>query len=222
MSIVSSFMLGESVSALRFLDKRRARDVLEKDEIERFGSYTSRQILGSINHDFFKEGDDSEPEKLAVYLMISREIENVAKCARAIAEEVPKLEAPLDGSCTDRLGRLGVSASEILDSAMLSFFKRDSRAAEMTIDKSKEFSRLENLMMENWRHLAGTTFGVEQIVATVGAVESLKEVVRNSVEISSLVLSLTSDQFVRAEEAISSSVSGTELVLERDPINLFN
>ena len=222
MSIVASSMLEEAVSALRFLDKRRARDVLEKDEIERFGSYTSRQILGSINHDFFKEGDDSEPEKLAIYLLISREIENVAKFARAIAGEVSKLEVPLDGSSTDGLGKLGAAASEILDSAMLSFFKRDSQAAETTIGKSKEFSHFENRVIESSRRLAGTTFGAEQIVAIEGAVESLKAVLRNSVEISNLVLSLTTDQFVRAEEPISSSVSSTELVLERDPINVFN
>ena len=222
MSIVSSSMLEEAVAALRFLDKRRARDVLEKDEIERFGSYTSRQILGSINHDFFKEGDDSEPEKLAEYLLISKEIEGIASCARAIAQEATKLEIPLDGGSTDSLGKLGASASEILDSAVLSFFKRDSRAAEMTIDRAREFRRYEGLTLETYRHLAASASGVEQMVAFTGAFESLKAVVDHAVQISNLVLNLTTDQFVRTEQAFSPTITGSEQTLQRDPINVFN
>jgi phosphate uptake regulator len=221
MSIVSSSMLEEAISALRYSDKRRARDVMEKDEIERFGSYTSRQILGSINHDFFKEGDDSEPEKLAIYLMISREIESVAKCARDVARHALRLEAPLDGSSSESLGKLGSLTAEILDSAVLSFFKRDSRAVEITIDRSKEFWCLEEVTQENFRHLLDSSFGVEQIVAVVSALESMKDVISHSVEISNQVLNLTSDQYARAEDAISSPLSRGELVLERDPINVY-
>ncbi len=221
MSIVSASMLEESISALKFLDKRRVRDVLEKDEIERFGSYTSRQILGSINHDFFKEGDDAEPEKLAVYLLITREIACIAECARAIAIEASKLETALDESWAETLEKLGLVASEILDSSVLSFFKRDSRAAELTIDRAKEFPGLVDLALENSRRLMGTSAGIEQILVILETAQSLKDVIRHSVEISSLVLRLTTDQFVRTEEAVSSARTKGELLMERDPINVF-
>ncbi len=221
-SIVSSAMLEDAVSALRLMDKRRARDVMEKDEIERFGSYTSRQILGSINHDFFKEGDDSEPEKLAVYLMISQAIENVAKCARDVAEQAIRLEMPLETVSSESLGKLGSTASEVFDSAVLSFFKRDSRAAEVTIDKSKEFSNQEAIALDSYRRLSSLSSRAEQIIGLVSTVSSLKSVVRHSIELSNLVLSLTSSQYVRAEIALSTALSSGGLILERDQINVFS
>ena len=222
MSIVSSAMLEEAVSSLRLTDKRRAQDVIEKDEIERFGAYTSRQILGSINHDFFKEGDDSEPEKLAIYLMISRAIENVAKCARDIAEQAIRLEVSLDLVSSESLGKLGSTASEIFDSAVLSFFKRDSKAAEMTIDRSKEFSTQEAIALDSYRHVSSVSSRAEQIMALIGTVSCLKSVVHHSMELSNLVLSLTSSQYVRAEIALTTPISSGGLVLERDQINVFS
>jgi phosphate uptake regulator len=219
MSIVSSSMLEDAVGSLRFSDKRRAHDVMEKDEIERFGSYTSRQILGSINHDFFKEGDDSEPEKLAVFLMIARAIENVAQCARDVAEQAIRIDLPLDSRSAESVGWVGSAALEVFDSAVLSFFKRDSRAAEATADRSKEFSNQADVALDHIWQVAGSTIGVEQIIAVVRAVESMKTVVHHAMEISNLVLSLTPEQYVRTEAA---TVISSGLVLERDQINVFS
>jgi len=221
MSIVSSSMLEESIAAMKFYDKKRAREVMEKDEIERFGSYSSRQILGSINHDFFKEGDDAEPGRLAVQLMISRAIENVAKCAREIAEQALRLDSALDRATIESLNKLGGTASEMFDSAVLSFFKRDSRAAEVTIEKSKEFSLLERMAFEPDRSEDGIPLGASQIIAFVSATGSLKNVVYHSVEISNLVLSLTLEQYVRTEGGMS-TLSSSGLVLEGDPINVYS
>jgi phosphate uptake regulator len=220
MSIVSSTMLEDAVTSLRFGDKRKARDVIEKDEIERFGSYTSRQILGSINHDFFKDGDDSEPEKLAVYLMISKSIENVAGSAREVADQAARLEVSMDSSSSEALGRLGTLASEIFDSAVLSFFKRDSRAAEMTGERSRDFSNLEALARENL--LQSSSFSTSKILACASSMESLKNVVHHSIEISNLVLSLTTNQYVRREDPIRPTVSDGGLLLERNQVNVYS
>ncbi|HXQ92868.1 MAG TPA: PhoU domain-containing protein [Nitrososphaerales archaeon] len=202
MSIVSSAMLEDAVGALRLFDKKRAREVIEKDEIERFGSYTARHILGSINHDVFKEGDDAEPEKLAINLMISRAIENAAKCARDIAEQAIRMGSPLDDAKVESLNHLGECASEIFDSAILSFFKRDSRAAERTIERSKEYSVLERSITDLYRS-AHSTPGTEQIMALISSMGSLRNVVHHSMEISSLVLGLTTEQYVRNEEGLA-------------------
>jgi len=222
MSIVSSAMIEDSIAALKSLDKRLARDVVEKDEIQRFGSYTSRQILGSINHDFFNQGDDSEPEKLAIYLMIARAIENVSTCGRDIADQALKLEMPLDPKTAEEVGKIGSAVSEIFDSAILAFFKRDSRAAEVTIEKSKEFSMLVANLLESSRKTAVITPAVAaQLVALVSSLESMKTMVYHSIEVSDLVLSLTPEQYVRTEEAIP-TFSSSGLVLERDQINVFS
>ena len=55
----------------------------------------------------FKEGDDAEPEKLAINLMISRAIENSAKCARDIAEQAMRLGWPLEDAKVESLNNLG-------------------------------------------------------------------------------------------------------------------
>lgn len=220
MSIVSSAMLEDAIAGLRFADKRRAREVMDKDEIERFGSYTSRQILGSINHDYFKEGDDSEPERLAVYLLISKAIENVAKCARDVADQALRLEFPVDFKFADSAGKAGAAACEVFDSAVLSFFKRDTKAAESTIEKSKEFSTMVAAMMDSIRQMSLSSSGPSQVIAFLSTIESMKTVVNHSVEIANLVLSLSPDQYVRTE-AVPSLSSGP-LLLERDQINVFS
>lgn len=220
MSIVASSMLEDAISALRFADKRRARDVLEKDEIERFGSYTSRQILGSLSHDFFKEGDDFEPEKLMAYLMISRSIENVARCTRDVVEQALRMEFPLHPSNAEELGKVGAVASDIFDSSVLSFFKRDSRAAEITVDRGREFVNLVGLTVKNSRGRTSESLPTEENIALISALESLKTVVHHSAEISNLVLSLTSDQFVRNELPVQAI--GGELMLERDQLSVYS
>jgi phosphate uptake regulator len=210
MSIVSSAMLEDAVAALKFFDKKRARDVIEKDEIERFGSYTARHILGSINHDVFKEGDDAEPERLAINLMISRAMENSAKCSREIAKQTIQLRNPLDDPKIECIVRLGEDASEIFDSAILSFFKRDSKAAEKTIEISKDYANLERTMLEDLRSTASNASN-EQIIALINAIGSLKNIVQHSIEISSLVLGLTTEQYVRTEETIPALSAGSLL-----------
>jgi phosphate uptake regulator len=211
MSIVTSTILEDAIAGLRFFDKRRARDAVEKDEIERFGSYTSRQILGSINHDFFKEGDDSEPEKLAVYLMIARAVENIAGCARDIGEQTLRLDSALDSRSAENLGKIGVSASEIFDSAILSFFKRDSKTAESTLEKAREFMQLVGIALDGGRQNS-----TDRIIAIVGVIESMKSIVRHSTEMANLVLALTPDQYVRTEV-----ISNSPLLMERDQVNVF-
>jgi phosphate uptake regulator len=211
MSIVTSSMLEDAVAAIRFSDRRRAHDVLEKDEIERFGSYISRQIFGSLNHDSFKDEEDAEPEKLVIYLMISRAIENVAKSARDIADHGLRLKTPLNPASTEELGRVGEIAAEIFDSSVLSFFKRDSRAAEMTIDRAKEFASTAGLL----------SLPDNEISVLVGVLDSMKNVVRHSIEISNLVLSLTSDQYVRIESSVQ-SVAGGALMMERDQLSVYS
>ena len=202
MSIVSSAMLEDAIGSLKLFDKKRAKEVMEKDEIERFGSYTARHILGSINHDVFKEGDDAEPERLAINLMISRAIENAAKCAREIAEQSIRLSTQLDEAKGDSLNLLGESATEIFDSAILSFFKRDSRAAERTIERSKEYSNLERTITDGFR-AADSTSGTEPLIALISSMGSLRNVVMQATEISSLVLGLTTEQYVRNEEGLA-------------------
>jgi len=202
MSIVSSAMLEDAIGSLKLFDKKRAKEVMEKDEIERFGSYTARHILGSINHDVFKEGDDAEPERLAINLMTSRAIENAAKCAREIAEQSIRLSTQLDEAKGDSLNLLGESATEIFDSAILSFFKRDSRAAERTIERSKEYSNLERTITDGFR-AADSTSGTEPLIALISSMGSLRNVVMQATEISSLVLGLTTEQYVRNEEGLA-------------------
>jgi phosphate uptake regulator len=211
MSIVTSSMLEDAVAAIRFSDRRRAHDVLEKDEIERFGSYISRQIFGSLNHDSFKDEEDAEPDKLVIYLMISRAIENVAKSARDIADHSLRLKMPLNPASAEELGRVGEIAAEIFDSSVLSFFKRDSRAAEVTIDRAKEFANSAGLV----------SLPDNEVSVLVGALDSMKNVVRHSIEISNLVLSLTSDQYVRIESSVQ-SVAGGALMMERDQLSVYS
>jgi phosphate uptake regulator len=199
MSIVFSSMLEDAIASLISFDKKRALDVVQKDEIDRFASYASRHILGSLNHRVFKAGDDSEPEKLAVHLVIATAIQNAANCAREIASQVLRLDAPLDERNALELAKINETATSIFDSAVLSFFKRDSKAAEKTVESVKRFSDQERDFLET---LIRTKNGIrnDEIVALVSTLGSLKKIVRYSSDISAQVLGLSVEQFVEIED----------------------
>jgi hypothetical protein len=192
-------MREDAISSLISFDKKRALDVVQKDEIDRFASYAARHILGSLNHRVFKAGDDPEPEKLAVHLVIATTIQNAANCAREIASQALQLDAPVDERNALELARINEIATGIFDSAILSFFKRDCKAAEKTIETAKRFSDPEREFLEM---LISSRNGIrsEELVALVSTLGSLKKIVRYASDISAQVLGLSTEQFVEIED----------------------
>jgi len=216
MSIVFSSMREEAISSLASFDKKRALDVIQKDEIDRFASYAARHILGSLNHRVFKLGDDSEPEKLAVHLVISTAIQNAADCAREIASQTLRVNAPLNERNITDLRKINETATGIFDSAVLSFFKRDSKAAEKTIESAKKFPDLEREFLETLTRTKNGTSG-EELVALVSALESLKKIVHYASDISTQVLGLSTEQYVEIEDGrkVSNRLMMNEVPLVR-------
>ena len=216
MSIVSSTMLEDAVSSLRSLDRRRAHDVIEKDEIQRFGFYASRQILGTISHDLFKDGGDMlEPADLTVYLQVSKSIQYIADCARDIAQKATLLESPPSDNAVEYITRMSEFASEIFDAAVLSFFKKDSKAAERTIERSKNLVMLEREISSSTKGRMSTE-NVAQTFTIAGAVSSLARIIHFSRDMAELVLYLTSEQYVTVNNGTGSR--SASMLLKETPV----
>ncbi len=214
MSIVFSSMREDAMVSITSFDKKRAMDVVQKDEIDRFASYAARHILGSLNHRVFKEGDDSEPDKLAVHLVIARAIENAANCAREIASQVLNLEAPLDEFYRDELLAMNDAASGIFDSSVLSFFKRDTKAAEKTFESAKRFADQEREVLTAVRRMKNVG-GNDQLVAFVSTLDSLKKLVDCASEISEQVLGLSAEQYIEIQD---SRTVGRRMIMNEVPL----
>jgi len=197
MSIISSSMQEDAISSLKFLDKKRAHDLLEKDDIQRFGAYCSRQILGMISHDVFRDGGngDLETSNLCTDLVITRWIQEVASCAREIAHQTITLEAPLSQRAIEALTQMSEFALESFDSAVLAFFKKDSRATERVLARVNEFSIIESAASAQVLGKSASSEGAVQIFAFAEVVYSLRNVVRLSGEIAKEVLHLVYQQF---------------------------
>jgi phosphate uptake regulator len=200
LSSVSSLMLEESIDAFRTSNVNLAKSTIENFEAERFSYYVQRNILGSLGHTVFKDGDVSEPDELGILLLISRALLDSANCAKEIARQVASAGSP---SCEFEeavaINELKELVMKAYHSAVLSYFKQDARAAEETLEMTRLFkSRIENQVRGSMARK--TTWDSGWVFSFVSMLASLKKVSELSSEIAELVLELVQKNTV--EESV--------------------
>ena len=172
---------------------------MENFEAERFSYYVQRSIHGSLGHTNFKEGDISEPSELGVYLLISRAFLDSASCARDIARQVVASESKNSFEFDEALvvNQLKEFILQAYHSAVLSFFKRDQKSAEKTLEMASQFQKVEaEILKELGRK---TTINGDRLFALVAALSSLKKVSELTSEIAEHVMELLQERFVETE-----------------------
>ena len=209
MSVVSSETQRDALSALISFNRRSALEVNTRSEIERFNNYLNRQLLSSMNPDGSRHDEVSfTGTSFAEYFLLAKSICDSAASAKSIAELTMLLDRPLDGEATGDITRLGRFAGNLFDEALLAYFKKDLNAAEKLIENAKQFTPLEReFVVRN----AGKSFGQSHVISS--ALNSLKQIVRESAIISELVLGLTVNQITSTSSTSPPWQTGDDMMV---------
>jgi phosphate uptake regulator len=145
MSIITSSMHRDSMTALRELDHQLARAVIDTDtEVDRFNLYIIRQLkLAISNPRIIMEIGLSSARDCLGYRLITKSVERTADHAVSIAENVLLLKKRINEEILRKIENMSALAISMFDDAIDSLFKHDFNLAEIVIEKAQGVTKLE-------------------------------------------------------------------------------
>jgi len=193
MLVIATSMQKDAMLALQNHDKNVAEGVIERDnEVDRFGLYVIRQLNMSISQGIFRE-EVLEPQDLLGYTLVVRILERIADHSRRICEKIIEMEEPLRASDIDKILPIGEFALNMVDSAMLTLFKRDNVGADLLFDKKRQFSEMLTTVRESFHD----RLGAEEYHAVQLFLDSLARIVEYAGDIAEVVMNLTIERVVK-------------------------
>jgi phosphate uptake regulator len=187
MSIITSSMHRDSMTALRKLDHQLAKAVIDTDtEVDRFHLYIIRQLkLAITNPRIIKEIGLSNARDCLGYRLITKSVERTADHAVLVAENVLLLKKHIDDETLRKIEDMGTLAISVFEDAIDSLFKRDFNLAENVIEKAKEIASLEKEAV-----LSSQKIGIEEIASLRLLIESERRTAEYASDIAEIVLNL--------------------------------
>jgi phosphate uptake regulator len=145
MSIITSSMHRDSMTALKELDRQLAKAVIDTDtEVDRFNLYIIRQLkLAIANPRIITEIGLSGARDCLGYRLITKSVERTADHAVNIAENVLLLKKRTNEEILRKIENMSALAISMFDDAIDSLFKHDFNLAEIVIEKAKGVTKLE-------------------------------------------------------------------------------
>ncbi|MBC7129931.1 AbrB/MazE/SpoVT family DNA-binding domain-containing protein, partial [Candidatus Bathyarchaeota archaeon] len=145
MCFIAVSMHDDAMQALKTLDKKLAREVVQlDDEVDRFSLYIIRQLKAAVqNEKILKDIGLSNPRDCLGYRIIVKFVERIADHAIKIAENIPAIEERLDAVAVQRLEEMSQFARSVFEDSIKALFKGDYLMAEEVISKSKTITRME-------------------------------------------------------------------------------
>jgi phosphate uptake regulator len=187
MSIISSSMHKEALSALGKLDYQSAKAVIETDrEVNRFGLYIVRLLkLAVSNQRIVRDiGLNSQKECLG-YRLIAKSVERTADHATKMAENTLLLKEPVNEALFEHISQLSGLANSMFEHSMEALFKRDFNLAESVIEKLSQAHRLEKETV-----LITQSTNIEETVNLRLLIESVRRIAEYASDISEVVLNM--------------------------------
>jgi phosphate uptake regulator len=195
MLLISTGMLKDATQLLETQNNAQAEEVIQRDdEVDRFCLYAFRQLNSSIAREPATD-NALQPLDLLGYIQIARILERSGDNAVIIAREALESNKPLDGGAYARVANMSTFTSELLNLALLSLFKRDFKAADEVIDKSKSFAYMEADLLDEVRAMTSPDQRSLPVV-----VDSLRRMVDYSKDVAEIVLDLTVERVVQKKE----------------------
>jgi phosphate uptake regulator len=187
MSIITSSMHRDSVTALRELDHQLAKAVIGTDtEVDRFNLYIIRQLkLAVSNPRIIKEIGLSSARDCLGYRLITKSVERTADHAVSIAENVLLMKKRIDDEVLRKIENMSTLAISAFEDAIDSLFKHDFNLAENVIERTKEIVKLEKEAV-----LSSQKIGIEEIASLRLLIESVRRTAEYSSDIAEIVLNL--------------------------------
>jgi len=187
MSIITSSMHRDSMTALRAIDHQLAKAVIDTDtEVDRFNLYIIRQLkLAIANPQIIKEIGLSGARDCLGYRLITKSVERTADHAVSIAENVLLLKKCIDNETLKKIEDMSALAISAFENAIDSLFKHDFNLAEKVIEKAKEIARLEKEAV-----FSSQKIGIKEIAILRLLIESVRRTGEYASDIAEIVLNL--------------------------------
>jgi phosphate uptake regulator len=187
MSIITSSMHRDSMTALREQDHQLAKAVIDTDkEVDRFNLYIIRQLkLAIANPRIIPEIGLSGARDCLGYRLITKSVERTADHAVSIAKNVLLLKKQIDDETHRKIENMSTLAISAFENAIDSLFKHDFNLAENVINKTKEIAKLEKEAV-----LSSQKLVIEEIASLRLLIESVRRTAEYASDIAEIVLNL--------------------------------
>mgnify|MGYP005848696043 CR=1 FL=1 len=187
MSIITSSMHRDSMTALREIDHQLAKAVIDTDtEVDRFNLYIIRQLkLAIANPRIINEIGLSGARDCLGYRLITKSVERTADHAVNIAKNVLLLKKRIDDETLKKIEDISTLAISAFENAIDSVFKHDFNLAENVIERTKEIARLDKEAV-----LSSQKIGIDEIASLRLLIESVRRTGEYASDIAEIVLNL--------------------------------
>jgi phosphate uptake regulator len=188
MTIITSSMHKDAITALRNIDCQLAQDVRATDyEVNRFHLYIIRQLKMAIqNPRIITEIGLKNPKDCLGYRLVTKMVERTADHATNIAKNVQKLNKKLDEEFLRAIQEMNEVAISSFETAIESLFRLDYALAENVIAKANEITSLEKKAL-----LSSKETNIEDATNIRLVIESVRRIAEYSMDIAEIVLNMT-------------------------------
>jgi phosphate uptake regulator len=193
MSIITSSMHKDSITALTNIDYQQAKDVRATDyEVNRFHLYIIRQLKMAIqNPRIIAEIGLKKPQDCLGYRLITKMVERTADHATNIAKIVLLLKKPLDEEFLQTIEEMNKVAISSFETAIESLFRRDFDLADSVIAKANKIVALEKKAL-----LSSKETDIEEAANLRLVIESVRRIAEYSTDIAEVVLNMTVESVI--------------------------
>ena len=193
MSIITSSMHKDAITALKNIDYQLAKDVRATDyEVNRFHLYIIRQLKMAIqNPRIITEIGLKKPKDCLGYRLITKMVERTADHATNIAKKVILLKKRLDDEFLQAIQEMNKVAISTFETAIESLFRRDFDLAESVIAKANKIVSLEKKAL-----LSSKETDVEEVANIRLVIESVRRIAEYSMDIAEVVLNMTVESVI--------------------------
>jgi len=188
MSIITSSMHKDALSALRELDHQQAKEVAASDsEVDRFNLYIVRQLKTAIqNPRLIREIGLENARDCLGYRLVTKSVERTADHAANIAENVLLLKKRLKTEILEKLEEMSKIAISMFETSVEALMRQDYTLAESIIEKTREVISIEKDAV-----IISQKFEIEEAPYLRLIIESIRRTAEYASDIAEIVLNLT-------------------------------
>jgi phosphate uptake regulator len=188
MSIITSSMHKDAITALRELDYQLAKGVITTDnEVDRFNLYIIRQLKTAVqNPRIIKEIGLTSARDCLGYRLVTKSVERTADHAAKIAENILPLKRLPNAETTRKIEEMSAIAISMFETAIEALFKQDYNLAESIIERTKSVAILEREAV-----VCSQKVDVDEAANLRLIIESVRRTAEYASDIAEIVLNLT-------------------------------
>jgi phosphate uptake regulator len=188
MSIITSSMHRDAMTALKEFDHQQAKEVATTDnEVDRFNLYIVRQLKTAIQIPrIIKEIGLRNARDCLGYRLVTKSVERAADHAANIAENALQLHKKLDEETIDCLEEMSAIAINMIETSIESLYRQDYALAETIVEKIADI-----VLLEKKAVVSSQKINVEDAPYLRLVIESIRRTAEYASDIAEIVLNLT-------------------------------